>query len=271
MKQISLLLFLFSNAASAEVFHYGMYPRTIEIKSTEATLLKFDQVPIAVACQPGILEFDPVSRDQSNIREMEQIKETSANLSLEEDVVIKTMIKAKPNGTKGLTKCSFTLLGGSQVQTEFQLIDDIARPLIEFKPIHSKTQDTAKDPTLDILRSLTEGTPMMLHDVSKDYKICETEQKGQKICRNYTFETEQASYDVLYVGSNARMSAWIVSGKLKKDLTFKQVADFRQKTNAIQFSLTLPQKAMFNQDDKIKHHLIAQPNFSKKELMEVLQ
>ncbi len=271
MRLVSLVLFLISSTGFSEVFYYGMYPRTIEIKASEATLLKFEQAPIAVSCQPGILEFDPISRDQTNVREMEQIKETSTNAALEEDHVIKTMIKVKPNGTKGVTKCAFTLLGGAEVQAEFQLVDNVARPLVEFKSIHSKGLLSDKDPSLNILRSLTEGTPMMLHEISKDYETCTNSPNGQKVCQNFTFETEKASYEVVYVGSNANMSAWIVSGKLKKDLSFKQIADFRQRTNAVQFSLTLPQRGMFKQGDKIKHHIIAQPNFSKKELMEVLQ
>jgi hypothetical protein len=240
------------------------------MNASDTTLIRFDRPPIAAACQPGLIEFDNVSHEQANIRELESIKESSTQEIVPEDKIINTMIRAKPIAKKGTVKCSFTLSGGSEVQTTFELIENIARPLIVFKSVQDKVIANNQDQSMDLLRSLMEEKPMSLHNLTKDYQDCESNTSGVKTCSNHTFETETGTFEIIYVGKNSLVSAWIVKCKLKKNVNFRDISDFKTKSGEIKFSLTLPQQKDFKKGDVVKHHILASPDLGKKELEDLL-
>lgn len=267
MRHISIFLSLVSMPCIGEVIYYDTGTQSVEIRSTQPTLLKFDAIPLSSACHPADIEFDTIESPPS-YNDLEPNKAEDAK-AYEEDQTIKQMIRAKPLRLEGKVKCSFTLTGGNQVNAEFTLKQDLEKPMIEFLPLPTRIGNDLQDQNLFILQSLMEGKTMSLEKHSQKHKTCSS--SNNKACQNYRFQTEFADYEITSALSNSRISAWIIVGKVRKGVQFKDIADFKPKEALIQTSLTLPHKTSYEPGDSIRHCIIGSLSLKKEDFKEILK
>ncbi len=269
MKANSLfLLMLAPTTLSAETFYYGNKARTIELRSVDTTLLRFENPPLSAACHPGLIEFEPLDKAQASVSELEHLKSEEA-LPTGEDKT-KNLIKAQPLSSNGTADCTFTLLGGEEVPVTFELSDTIHRPLISFKSINSRSEpgDGIDEPLL-ILRSLVEGNSLALSDLTHEIKPCQIKE-SRRSCRKSVVETPTAHYEIVYFGSNGKVSGWTIQATMKIQASFNRVADFKANDHLLYYSLSTPQQESYAIGQVLTHYLVGASNLSKSELERIL-
>lgn len=271
MRHIKLLLLLASTPCFAEVFYYSNQYLTVELRSNQPSLLKFDKPPLSSSCQPGLLQFESVDSGVLSLEEKEQVQ-ISENHESEKDSTVKQLIRVVPQTTSGVITCSFTLIGGEEVPVRFSLNENIARPFLDFKPFDTKFTSTKVNSHLSLLGSLVKGDSLYLHDISKDYQSCDHGDKDTPYrCRNTIHTTENARYELSYVGTDAKTTAWSFIVTLEKNNSFTDLADLKtSKGKSPFYSVLADQKPSYLKGEKLTHHILTSHQMTKIEILELL-
>lgn len=269
MKVNSLFwLMLTPTVLSAETFYYGNKARTVDLRSVDTTLLRFENPPLSVACHPGLIEFEPLDKTQASVSELEHLKSEEALPTGEGKA--KNLIKAQPISSTGTADCTFTLLGGEEVPVTFQLSETIHRPLITFKSINSRSEfGEGNDEPLLILRSLVEGNSLALSNLTHELKPCSIKE-SRRSCRKSVIETATAHYEITYFGSNGKVSGWTIQATTKIQASFNRVADFKANDHLLHYSMSTPQQESYAIGEVLTHYLVGVANLSKSELERIL-
>lgn len=269
MKLISLLLAVISTQSMAEVFYYGDHFLTVDLRSNQPSVLKFEKVPLSSACQPGVLKFEPLDPKTLSLGEAQRVQVETVN-EQEKDTTISHLLRVTPQGSSGTITCSFTLIGGSQVPIRFNLTPNIARPFLEFRPIAEKFTSPQAASDLNLIQSLVNGDSFYLHDVTKNFEICSFQEPHME-CRRLSHSTDLSNYELTYVGTDTSTAAWTLTLTLKKDADFVEIADLKATNGSkILYSVVTPQKPKYAKGEKLKHHILTGAQFNKIELVEVL-
>ena len=271
MKINKLLLLLISAPCFGEVFYYGDHYLTIDLRSDQSSILKFEKVPLSSSCQPGFLHFEPLDQKTLDIGEQQRVQETVAS-EAEKDATVSQLIRVTPQEKGGVVTCSFTLAGGSEVPVRFNLTEGIARPLIDLRPLAEKFSSPQDNNDLGLLQSLVKGDSIYLHDITKDFDTCSTHGSStSRDCRHLSFSTAIADYQLTYVGTDMATKAWTVTVTPKEQVAFARIADLKAKHGSnILYSAITPQKDRYEKDEQLKHFIISKAQVTQLELLEVL-
>lgn len=271
MKINKILLILASNPCLAEVFYYGDHYLTVDLRSDQPTILKFEKVPLSSSCQPGVLRFQPLDQKELNLGEQQRVQETIAS-ETEKDTTVSQLIRVTPQEKSGIVTCSFTLAGGDEVPVRFSLTDGIARPFINLRPVAEKYTPPQINNDLGLLQSLIKGDSIYLHEITKDFDSCEGSfESNAGECKHLKFSTSSADYELTYVGTDTSIKAWTLSVRLKAPLAFAKIADLNAKNGSnILYSAVTPQKDLYEKGDRLKHYILTNTQMTKLELKEAM-
>ena len=261
---------LLSVPCYGEAIYYGATPRRVEVNATAATLLKFESAPLSASCQPEGLNFDTLREDRLTIDETNNVrKHKTVDAPESQTSELRNFLRLRPARRNGDTACSFSLRDGNVVPVVFELVDGLARPLIEFSPLSSKfgLAENAYS-AVDLFRGLVSGDSLGLQDISERSQRCVRRGHGER-CLNYSYDTETAAYEVTYAGTNGAHTAYIIRARLQKDASFNQLADLKSKGGVIYYSLLLPQKEVYQRDELVTHYVIATYSVTKDDIKEV--
>ncbi|MCB9229702.1 MAG: hypothetical protein H6618_08835 [Deltaproteobacteria bacterium] len=271
MKLFSFLALMPMTLMAAGPVYYSDQLRHVELRSTSPSLLLFEAPAISVSCQPALVEFESLTKQTLALDEQNQVRAKSLGEDKKDDeVLLRRMIRIKPLRREGSSRCAFVLSNGDEVNAEFLLRETVITPLVEFKPFTSPESTTGTNQELHVLSSLLKGEPMGFLENRDDHKICSSGHRGQKSCINFRFDSKFATYEIVYLGKNAGMSAWIIKAILKKQASFKEAAGFNAKRGLVSFSLTTPQRNHYEKGEGIRHHIIAKASLTKEDLQGIL-
>lgn len=268
MRVISLIfLLLFPVSAMSEIIYFGSTFKEVEVSSKDSTLILFPTPPISVSCQPALLQFEPLGSDGLSVRESQTFKAKELE-EKNENGLSKRFLRLSPQAESGTSKCSFTLSSGSEVPLSLILKQDIAKPLIELKPIDSKFVNIGEeDRQLYILKAILDDKPIYLEETTS-YLKCSSNVSPQ--CERSHHETTLGSYIIEYSGINSNVSAWKIRFILKKNSKFKELSDLKSSSGLLFYSLTKPQKSEFISGDTGWHYIVGQPSLTRNELIGML-
>lgn len=271
MKPISLLLLLFSSNCLAETFYYGSHYITVDLRSDQSSLLKFEKPPLSSSCQPGTLQFEPLDVEVLSVGEQEQVRNSGLPENNDTDQTTKQLVRVTPQATSGMITCSFTLIGGAEVPIRFNLKDNIARPFLDFRPITSKYEGPKTSSQLSTLSSLVKGESIHLFDETKDHDVCDLTTNEHPQCHHYTHTTAIATYELTYAGTDSLNKVWSISIRFKQDTNFLKIADLDVPPGSpIMYSVITPQNDSYKKNDVAKLHILTSKQASKTEVMESL-
>lgn len=271
MKLFNLLALMPTTLMALEPVYYSDQLRHVDLRSTSPSLLLFETPAISVSCQPALVEFESLSKQNLGLDEQTQVQVKSlGEEKTDEEILLKRMIRIKPLRKEGRSRCAFVLSNGDEVNTEFSLKESITTPLIEFKPFTSLENKAGTNLELHVLTSLLKGESIGILEKRDDFKVCNNSHGNLQRCKNVRFDSKFASYEIVYLGKNDSMSAWIIKTTLKQRSSFKEAASFATNHGLVSFSLTIPQRAHYEKGDGIKHYIIARASFTKEDLEGVL-
>lgn len=265
----AIILILMSQTARAGFqFYFGDKPRTLEVNGQEETLLVFPSPPFTKTCQPaGVLDLNTIA----STAEAESLLPTSnryeyinqiagsgtgqpAKTSDGRDNLVGRLLKLTPLRNGSASVCAIKLVSGDTVMVRFSLQAQIQRPSIEFKNASSFELPGEMAASLDglsVFRDLIQGGDLTyLLDVTPS---------------STSIATENASYTIVYVGSDSRsIAGWRIKGKVRKAFTPPRIlkTDF---IGQLLFSSWQPRKS-FKEGDEFQFYLLSTHDFSRDEL-----
>ncbi len=269
MRIRKFLLILLSSPCFGEVFYYSDHYVTVDLRSDQPSILKFEKVPLSSSCQPGILRFEPLDQKSLNLGEQQHVQEVTPGEN-EKDSTVSQLLRVTPQENEGIVTCAFTLAGGSEVPVRFNLTAGISRPLVELRPLMEKFSSPQLNNDLGLLQSLVKGDSVYLHDITKELDLCSTRGRSGA-CRHFHVSTDLAEYEFTYVGTDMNVKAWTLDITTKTLVSFTQIADLNAKHGSnILYSTVAPQKQRYEKGEKLRHFILSNAQVTQLDIKEVL-
>lgn len=242
----------------------------LKISDTDPTLFSFDSPPISASCQPSkLVNFeslvDPVENtidklNNASSQSKHNIRKTRHFLKLipNEDIINQ---KTKNNIPEDISstddrpiirevKCSFFLLNDRRFTTRLFLSEDNFRPSVHFQSLDSKIESKSKRkealiPALSIMKSMINGKILNLYDISDNISYLCLNETRTSLCTSNLLKDRNASYKILYVGTNKEFIAWKIAIKFKTMASFESLNEINLPTGKIVYSAVMPQNRVF--------------------------